>query len=117
MLKNPIHFLASAAKPVWVTAFVLISGCATPPATPPESPPPPLTPLSLDSTATRTTPEATKPSDSERLLAERQRHCQEEKRRLEQALKENQKRTDELQKKLDALLAIDRDLRSRGKSR
>lgn len=49
-------------------------------------------------------------------MAERQRHCQEEKRRLELALKENQKRTDELQKKLDALLAIDRDLRSRGKN-
>lgn len=56
-------------------------------------------------------------SDSERLMADRQRHCQEEKRRLELALKENQKRTDELQKKLDALLAIDRDLRSRGKNR
>lgn len=50
-------------------------------------------------------------------MAERQRHCQEEKRRLEMVLKENQKRIDELQKKLDALLAIDRDLRSRGKNR
>lgn len=49
-------------------------------------------------------------------MAERLRHCQEEKRRLELALKENQKRTDELQKKLDALLAIDRDLRSRKKA-
>jgi len=49
-------------------------------------------------------------------MAERQRQCQEEKRRLELTLKENQKRTEELQKKLDALLAIDRDLRSRGKT-
>lgn len=49
-------------------------------------------------------------------MTERQRHCQEEKRRLELMLKENQKRADELQKKLDGVLAIDRDLRSRAKS-
>ena len=35
----------------------------------------------------------------------------------ELALKENQLRTEQLQKKLDALLAIDRELRSRGKDR
>jgi hypothetical protein len=61
--------------------------------------------------------EAARPSDAERLLAEKHRQCQEEKRRLDNALKENQKRNDELQKKLDGLLAIDRDLRSRGKAR
>ncbi|HEX9195085.1 MAG TPA: hypothetical protein VF854_03615 [Azonexus sp.] len=53
----------------------------------------------------------------ERQLAERQRQCAEDKRRLDQALKESQLRTEQLQKKLDALLAIDRELRSRGKDR
>ncbi len=52
-------------------------------------------------------------SELERQLAERQRQCQLEKRRLELALKDNQKQSEELQKKLDALLAIDRELRSR----
>lgn len=55
--------------------------------------------------------------EAERQLAEKQRHCQEEKRRLELALKDNQKRNDEVQKKLDALLAIDREIRNRGKTR
>lgn len=61
-------------------------------------------------------------AELERQLAERQRQCAEEKRRHDLALKENQLRTEQLQgrteqlqKKLDALLAIDRELRSRGK--
>lgn len=53
---------------------------------------------------------------AERLMLERLRHCKEEKRQLELQLKESQKRTEELQKKLDALRAIDRELRNRGKS-
>jgi hypothetical protein len=56
-------------------------------------------------------------AELERQLAERQRQCADEKRRHELALKENQLRTEELQKKLDALLVIDRELRSRGKDR
>lgn len=56
-------------------------------------------------------------ADLQRQLAERQRHCNEDKRRHELALKDAQKRNDELQKKLDSLLAIDRELRSRGKDR
>ncbi len=55
-------------------------------------------------------------SELERHLAERQRQCLVDKRRLELALKENQKQAEELQKKLDALLAIDRELRARGKA-
>ena len=51
----------------------------------------------------------------EKQAADKQRQCLAEKRRLELALKDNQKQTDELQKKLDSLLAIDRDLRSRAK--
>jgi len=63
-------------------------------------------------------------AELERQLAERQRQCAEEKRRHDLALKEYQLRTEQLQgrteqlqKKLDALLAIDRELRSRGKDR
>jgi hypothetical protein len=56
-------------------------------------------------------------AELERQLAERQRQCQIEKRRLELALKDNQKHSEELQKKIDALLAIDRELRNRIKSR
>lgn len=61
--------------------------------------------------------ESSRPTEAERMLAEKHRQCQDEKRRLDSALKENQKRNEELQKKLDGLLAIDRDLRSRGKVR
>jgi TolA-binding protein len=61
------------------------------------------------------TPESQRIRELERQLVERQRHCLEDKNRLEQALRENQKRSEELQKKLDSLLAIDRELRTRGK--
>lgn len=61
--------------------------------------------------------DAPRNAELERRLAERQRQCADDKRRLELALKENQLRTEELQKKLDALLAIDRELRNRGKDR
>lgn len=56
-------------------------------------------------------------AELERQLAERQRQCAEEKRRQELALKESQLRTEQLQKKLDSLLAIDRELRNRPKER
>lgn len=55
--------------------------------------------------------------ESERRQAERLRQCVEEKRRLESSLQEAQKHADDLQKKLDSLLAIDRQLRYRGKAR
>lgn len=61
--------------------------------------------------------ETSRSSDADRMLSEKYRQCLDEKRRLDNALKENQKRNDELQRKLDGLLAIDRDLRSRGKAR
>lgn len=54
--------------------------------------------------------------ETERQLTEKQRHCLEEKRRVELALKDSQKRNEEVQKKLDALLAIDREIRGRGKT-
>jgi hypothetical protein len=56
-------------------------------------------------------------SDLERQLSREQRQCIAEKRRLEAALKDSQKQTEDLQKKIDALLAIDRDLRNRSKNR
>lgn len=65
----------------------------------------------------RSTLDIQKIGDLEKQLAERQRQCQAEKRRLELALKDNQKQSDELQKKLDSLLAIDRELRARVKNR
>lgn len=61
------------------------------------------------------TPESQRIRELERQLVERQRQCLEDKTRLEQALRENQKRSDDLQKKLDSVLAIDRELRNRGK--
>ena len=64
----------------------------------------------------RSAADAQRISELERSLAERQRQCLVDKRRLELALKESQKQAEETQKKLDALLAIDRELRARGKA-
>ena len=50
-------------------------------------------------------------SDRQRQLSEKQRQSLEEKRRLERLLKESQNRSDELQAKLEAILAIDREMR------
>jgi hypothetical protein len=56
-------------------------------------------------------------NDLERQLAREQRQCLADKRRLEQSLKDAQKQSEDLQKKIDALLAIDHDLRNRSKNR
>jgi hypothetical protein len=56
-------------------------------------------------------------SELERQLAREQRLCIADKRRLEVALKDAQKQNEDLQKKLDALLNIDRDLRNRNRGR
>ena len=66
-------------------------------------------------THSRSTLDVQKIGELERQLADRQRQCQVEKRRLEFALKDSQKHSEELQKKIDALLAIDRELRNRTK--
>ena len=55
-------------------------------------------------------------TERQRQLTERRRLYFEEKQRLERSLKESQSRSDELQNKLDAILAIDRDLRRGSKS-
>ena len=54
-------------------------------------------------------------TERQRQLTEQQRQFNEEKQRLERELRESQSHSDELQKKLDAILAIDRDLRRGGK--
>ena len=87
-----------------------LAGCASNIEQPPEV-------VEVLPSSPRPVSDAPRIAELERRLAERQRQCVDEKRRLELALKENQLRTEELQKKLDALLAIDRELRSRGKDR
>ena len=97
-------------------ALAALSGCATQV----ELQAVPETPVEI---SVEPTPISRAPADVqkinvlERQLADKQRQCLVDKRRLEAALKDNQKRVDELQKKFDALLAIDRDLRSSKKNR
>ncbi len=71
----------------------------------------------VPSSVPRPVSDAQRIAELERQLAERQRQCAEEKRRQELALKESQQRAEQLQKKLDSLLAIDRELRNRPKER
>lgn len=92
-------------------AILAVSGCASTN----EKPPPEVVLIESPVVSTRSALDVQKISELERQLAERQRQCQLEKRRLEFAIKENQKSSEELQKKLNALLAIDRELRSRAK--
>lgn len=93
-----------------LAAILVLSGCAL-------SSDRAAEPGQSAATASVTPSDAQRIADLQRQLAERQRHCNDEKRRQELALKDAQKRNDELQKKLDSLLAIDRELRSRGKDR
>ena len=55
-------------------------------------------------------------TEQQRQKTEQQRQFLEEKQRLERELKESQNRSDELQRKLDAILAIDRELRRGSKN-
>ena len=91
-------------------ASICLFGCASQPEAPIESP--------TEQVVVAKPPEnIQKISDSEKQLIEKQRQCLSEKKKLETALKDSQKQNDELKKKLDALLTIDRDLRSRGKGK
>jgi septal ring factor EnvC (AmiA/AmiB activator) len=56
-------------------------------------------------------------SDRQRQMSERRRSWLEEKRQLERQLKDSQTHLDELQKKLEAIVTIDRDLRPGFKER
>lgn len=86
-----------------------LGGCAQNCTAPAEivAEPAPLASCPAPETAAARTPE----------FERRLRSCLDDKRRLEHALQESQKRAGELQRKLDALLAIDRDLRNREKGR
>ena len=86
----------------------ILSACANKPANPPQE--------AVPSSVAARTPEELRINELERILADKQRQCAEEKRRQDSALKESQKKADELQKKLNNLLAIDRELR-RSKAR
>jgi len=68
-------------------------------------------------TTTRAAADIQRINELERQQSLRQRQYLEEKRRLELELKESQKRGDDLQQKLDAVLAIDRELRRGSKGR
>jgi hypothetical protein len=93
-------------------ATLVLTACSSAPPTPVESPETPAA-----TTTTRAAADIQRINELERQLSLRQRHCLEEKRRLELDLSESQKRGDDLQQKLDAILAIDRELRRGGNER
>ena len=96
-------------------ASLVLSACTAVPPVPVNSP-------DLAAAATHAA-DVQRIGELEHLLSLRQRQYAEEKRRLERDLrferdlKECQKRSDDLQKKLDAILAIDRELRRGSKWR
>jgi hypothetical protein len=85
-------------------ATLVLAACSSAPPTVLESP---VTPAAT----TRSAADIQRINELERQQVQRQRHFLEEKRRLEFELKESEKRGDDLQQKLDAVLAIDRELR------
>jgi hypothetical protein len=109
MLKTGLHRSAHTVFLCLVPCLGLV-GCASNVEKPPEV-------ADVLPSVSRPASDTRRIAELERQLAERQRQCAEDKRRQDLLLKENQLRTEQLQKKLDALLAIDRELRSRGKDR
>lgn len=99
---EPLPRLAGRLSVLVVT--LLLAACSSAPPTLPESPETPAV-------STRAPADIRRINELERQLAARQRHYLEERRRLELELKESEKRGDDLQQKLDAVLAIDRELR------
>ena len=91
-------------------AAIWLYGCASRPEAPVEAPVEPVV-------VAKPPDQSQKISELERQIAEKQHQCLVDKRRLENSLKELQKQNDDLRRKLDGLLDIDRDLRSRGKAR
>ena len=98
-------------KKTWAILFIctLLGACAGKPTQPADD--------SQEIASATKSPEQLHINELERSLAEKQRQCAEEKRRQDAALKDSLKKNEELQKKLSALLAIDRDLRTRSKGR
>ena len=91
-------------------ATLVLTACSSAPPKPVESP-------EMPAATTRAAADIQRINELERQLSQRQRQCLEEKRRLELDLSESQKRGDDLQQKLDAILAIDRELRRGSKER
>ena len=99
-------------KNAWLALVlgVLLSACASKP---------PVIETPVPSVAEEKAPpppsaDSVRIAELEKQLAERQKHCLDEKRRLEGTLKDTQKRLEDTQKKLKAVLALERSLR-RGK--
>jgi len=89
---------------------LVLTACSSAPPTPVES-------RDTPAATTRAVADIQRINELERQLSQRQRQYFEEKRRLELELSESQKRGDDLQQKLDAILAIDRELRRGSKER
>ena len=91
-------------------ATLVLTACSSAPPTQVESPETPAA-------TTRAAADIQRINELERQQSQRQRHYLEERHRLELELKESQQRVDDLQQKLDAVLAIDRELRRGSKER
>ena len=91
-------------------ATLVLTACSSVPPTPVES-------HETPAATTRAAADIQRINELERQLSQRQRQCLEEKHRLELDLNESQKRGDDLQQKLDTILAIDRELRRGSKER
>lgn len=113
MLKAPAFFSEFSVL-FFPLIFIGLTGCSTTNQHPEEVT---ITErLTQSETVSRPESDKKRITDLERRLIARQRTCLEEKRRQEQALKESMRRSEELQRKLDALLEIDRELRNRRKT-
>ena len=109
------HARAFARRHAWQNAApllmaLLLTACATPPTAPTE-PEPQAIRARAPSDAKRIEELERQVAELQRQLNDRRRQSLEEKRRLERELKDTQDRLDESQKKLEAILAIDRELR------
>ena len=91
-------------------ATLVLTACSSAPPTLVESPDTPAA-------TTRAAADILRINELESQQSQRVLHFLEEKRRLGLELKESQKRGDDLQQKLDAILAIDRELRRGSKGR
>ena len=105
---EPLQLPWSVVSGLFVT--LVLTACSSAPPTPVENPETPAA-------TTRAAGDIQRITELERQLSLRQRQCLDEKHRLELELNESQKRGDDLQQKLDAILAIDRELRRGSKER
>lgn len=109
--------LTTASRLTFALALTIVLGACASNEEKPAAPTPPPPVIETTAAPVRAVGDIQRIADLERQLAREQRQNAAEKRRLEQALKESQKQSEDLQKKLDALLNIDRELRNRGRHR